>query len=408
MKSFYFIFVFILMVFPAVLLSAAWENRTNTRVAIIDFTIKPSDSNFNAAGFTELLQSSFQKKNAFILIERKEIEQIIKLQKLEMSGMTENSAVMIGKLKSVQKVLTGSVTVVDRQYYLNIRSIDVVTAVVDASYQERFNSLREMFESTDRIAGQFIRSIDGLEPLVRPDSFKREIMAGLNDFLKLYPDSIIACYPFSGSGRDVSSNKNHGEVNNAQATNDRFGNPRAAYYMSQPKGSRIVGIQTNTSPVTLTLMVWFKTETSGGGRMAGFSSSFNWMSAVKDRHIYMHESGRIYCGIALTNDGRLYLSSLDSYNDGEWHLAAMTYSSADGLKLYVDSELTVEKPGVPDTMLMIYEGFWRIGYDQMNMWPGEPRYYSFEGLLDDILVLDRVLNSSEIKAYYNIGGFRAE
>ncbi|MBU4445745.1 hypothetical protein KJ656_11790, partial [bacterium] len=41
---------------------------------------------------------------------------------------------------------------------------------------------------------------------------------------------IVAYYPFNGNANDESGNDNHGTVNSATLTTDRFGNENSAYY----------------------------------------------------------------------------------------------------------------------------------------------------------------------------------
>jgi hypothetical protein len=45
-------------------------------------------------------------------------------------------------------------------------------------------------------------------------------------------NGLIAYYPFSGNSADSSSNANHGTVNGATLTSDRFGNSNSAYFFA--------------------------------------------------------------------------------------------------------------------------------------------------------------------------------
>ena len=53
------------------------------------------------------------------------------------------------------------------------------------------------------------------------------IIAG-NSFADL-SDGLVAYYPFNGNADDESGNGNHGTVNGATLTIDRFGNENSAY-----------------------------------------------------------------------------------------------------------------------------------------------------------------------------------
>ena len=43
-------------------------------------------------------------------------------------------------------------------------------------------------------------------------------------------NNLVAYYPFCGDADDISNNGNHGTVNGAVLTNDRFGNPNSSYF----------------------------------------------------------------------------------------------------------------------------------------------------------------------------------
>jgi uncharacterized protein (TIGR02145 family) len=73
-------------------------------------------------------------------------------------------------------------------------------------------------------------------------------------------DGLVAWYPFNGNANDESGNGNHGVVNGATLTTDRFGNPNSAYHFDGvddfidlllPENS--VGV-----PNSFTISFWFK------------------------------------------------------------------------------------------------------------------------------------------------------
>jgi hypothetical protein len=83
-------------------------------------------------------------------------------------------------------------------------------------------------------------------------------------------DGLVAWYPFNGNANDESGNGNHGVVNGATLTSDRFGNAQRAFslasnpnYISFPSGeSSSLNITANFST-----SVWIKTSvvSSNGG-----------------------------------------------------------------------------------------------------------------------------------------------
>ncbi|MFN3694008.1 MAG: LamG domain-containing protein, partial [Ignavibacterium sp.] len=59
-----------------------------------------------------------------------------------------------------------------------------------------------------------------------------EILALYQDSTTLYPDSLIAYFPFNGNANDSSFLHNNGTVTNALLTTDRYGNDDNAYYFN--------------------------------------------------------------------------------------------------------------------------------------------------------------------------------
>ena len=80
--------------------------------------------------------------------------------------------------------------------------------------------------------------------------------------LFLTAQNLVAYYPFNGNANDESANANHGTVNGATLTEDRFGNANRAY--------NFTGLNHITFPTTaahqtdsFTISWWFKAVLSG-------------------------------------------------------------------------------------------------------------------------------------------------
>ena len=74
-------------------------------------------------------------------------------------------------------------------------------------------------------------------------------------------NGLVAWYPFNGNANDESGNGNHGTVNGATLTTDRFGNANGAYYFNLPSGHvSIPNITNQLSTSNLTISLWFKKE----------------------------------------------------------------------------------------------------------------------------------------------------
>ena len=150
-----------------------------------------------------------------------------------------------------------------------------------------------------------------------------------------------------------------------------------------------------TNPQVFSEAIWFSTTTTSGGKLIGFGSGANGSSSSQfDRHIFMTSGGQLSFGVY---DGSCRaITSPAAYNDGAWHLATATFSATTGMNLYVDGGLVAGDATV--TVAENYTGYWRIGYDNLNVWPAAPASYWFAGKVAHASVYDRVLSVAEIRA----------
>ncbi|WP_343305615.1 LamG-like jellyroll fold domain-containing protein [Chitinophaga niabensis] len=207
--------------------------------------------------------------------------------------------------------------------------------------------------------------------------------------------NLISKYTFTGDANDHATN-NTGTLQNAPSqTTDRFGNANRAYAFN---GTSQYMSTTNayTNPNNFTISVWFKTATTTGGKIIGFGRERIGSSGQYDRHIYMNNAGQIYFGTY--GSGVTVVSSAQAYNDNKWHLATATLSATTGMILYIDG--TQVGANVSVTTGEDYTGYWKLGFDNLNGWTSQPSSFYFNGSLDDVLIYNRALNSTEVAILY--------
>ncbi|HEY3407049.1 MAG TPA: PKD domain-containing protein, partial [Propionicimonas sp.] len=150
-----------------------------------------------------------------------------------------------------------------------------------------------------------------------------------------------------------------------------------------------------TNPTVYAEELWFRTSTTAGGKLIGFSGSATGLSTSYDRHVYMFNDGRLSFG-AYTGVQNV-VNSTKSYNDNKWHYLLAQQDSS-GMKLYVDSEL-VGSNAVSGSQN--FTGYWRIGGDAT--WGGNSSNY-FQGNLDEVAVYSRTLGDAERLDHFVKGG----
>ncbi|MFT3860689.1 PKD domain-containing protein [Micropruina sp.] len=149
------------------------------------------------------------------------------------------------------------------------------------------------------------------------------------------------------------------------------------------------------NPTVFSEELWFKTTTTTGGKLIGFSSSRTGSSSSYDRHVYMLSSGQLRFGVY--TGSQVYFDSAASYNDGSWH-HVVAQQDTSGMKMYVDGQLVGSNTTRTNQS---FTGYWRIGGD--STWGGNSTNY-FKGSLDEVAVYSRTLTSAEVLDHFIKGG----
>ena len=105
---------------------------------------------------SDIVLSEFVNIDNFKVTERSQIDKVLNEQALQMTGITDqNSAVKVGKLLSVQKIVIGEVTPFKKGVLVNLRIVDVETGV--SEYSERQQA--ETIDDADSAASQVARKL---------------------------------------------------------------------------------------------------------------------------------------------------------------------------------------------------------------------------------------------------------
>ncbi|MGL4339465.1 MAG: LamG domain-containing protein [Rhodoglobus sp.] len=152
-----------------------------------------------------------------------------------------------------------------------------------------------------------------------------------------------------------------------------------------------------TNPQVFSVEVWFKT-TVASGKLIGFGNSLAGLSTRYDRHLYINTAGKITFGTY--NGATQTVTSPASYNDGLWHHAVGTSSSA-GMVLYIDGVAVASNPAF--TVSENYSGYWRVGYDNLNGWPAIGANRFFTGSMRFAAAYSVALTPAQVQRHYIAG-----
>ncbi|MBN8216466.1 MAG: hypothetical protein J0L75_07465 [Spirochaetes bacterium] len=104
------------------------------RIAVYQFDSRSGVEPAVAGNVTDLFQTEFARLNRFDVLERANLQRVIKEQSIQSSGCVESScAVKLGNLLGVQKMVVGAVFRMGGAYYVNLHFVDVELARVDFS-----------------------------------------------------------------------------------------------------------------------------------------------------------------------------------------------------------------------------------------------------------------------------------
>ncbi|NEE51073.1 LamG domain-containing protein, partial [Streptomyces sp. SID8455] len=117
-----------------------------------------------------------------------------------------------------------------------------------------------------------------------------------------------------------------------------------------------------TSPTPYSIETWFRTTSTGGGRLVGYGSNIGTAqghtSSVSDKLLYLTDNGRLAFGVQVgSTNSRPTLTSSTSFNDGQWHHAVATQGPG-GMALYVDGTRIAANTAAGNRS---YNGYWRVG-----------------------------------------------
>jgi PKD repeat protein len=176
------------------------------------------------------------------------------------------------------------------------------------------------------------------------------------------------------------------------------GDTDTASSFSGALGGSAAGVTAGNPPDVFSLETWFRTTTTAGGRLLGWSNRNTTANSTKrDRQLYMDNAGRLHFGVK-PNANRQVVTSEATYNDGQWHHAVASLSKS-GMKLYVDGAQVASRADVTvGEHLSI--GYWRLGGDSLASWPSVPTSGNFAGSLDEVAIYKHELSATEVAAHH--------
>jgi hypothetical protein len=194
-------------------------------------------------------------------------------------------------------------------------------------------------------------------------------------------EGLVAYYPFNGNANDESGNGNHGTVNGATLTEDRFGNENSAY--SFDGSSNYVNCYFSPQSI-FCISIWYwaeENQNNNVGIVSTYSGGFNYGG------FYVGVSG--YTAWVRTDNNVVNYFSTTPFT---WkHL--FLKSDGTNVQVFIDNVKILDFQATTNHSNTIVFADSRYN----------GRY--FKGYLDDIRIFNRVLSEQEIQALYHEGGW---
>ena len=196
----------------------------------------------------------------------------------------------------------------------------------------------------------------------------------------------LATYQLNNATTSIPSNTYPGTASNITYAAGKFGN--AAVFNGSSSNISLPLSSWLSSTSAKSCSVWFKTSATGGGNRAIISDYGSGASYNFDCFL-IPTDGKIFL---VTNRGtQYYTSSINSFNDGQWHLAVIVDDIPNGnTKLYVDNnqEISISTGSGTVASTVLYIGTYGTGY-------------YWDGSIDQVRIFNTALSQAAITALYN-------
>lgn len=219
-------------------------------------------------------------------------------------------------------------------------------------------------------------------------------MAELNSNALLSDANLVSYWRLEGNSNDSKSTNNGTDTGiTYNASYGKFG--QGALFVPASSSKINFGTASALNPVAVTYTLWIYVSAFTNAYACPMARDTVTNSAYVS--IYSKQDGRIatYClgatgGIGIDNGTSIVIGN------GGWHHIAMTYSSADGLRQYVDGQADGTGASKGNLITSTTANLW-LGNDPNNTvrW--------FDGYIDDVALFNRVLTAAEILSLYTTG-----
>ena len=162
-------------------------------IAVVGFSANAGASQSEIDGISAIFTTYFRPAG-YTLVERLRIDKIIEEHNMQRGKLTQGDMVRLGELLNVQKIVVGDIMVIEGEYNVDVRVVDVERGTIAVSDGAVFNvgsSYRSLMQSLATRLSDAISINEGNEPKepIAPPVKEPEVRV-VFDYLKVFPTDI--------------------------------------------------------------------------------------------------------------------------------------------------------------------------------------------------------------------------
>ena len=142
-KSIFMSFICVAPLMWGTVVAAAGDSVVN--IAVLDLEPRGGLSAEEILSLSDRLRGEFVETGKFTVLERSQMDQILKEQGFQQTGVCSDASCMVemGQLLAVQKMVGGSVGKVGKVFSVNLKIIDVKTGRIEKQISDDYQCLKE-------------------------------------------------------------------------------------------------------------------------------------------------------------------------------------------------------------------------------------------------------------------------
>lgn len=135
------------------------------KIAVMDFRNGVGVNKSEVEGLSDMLINTLYESKRFDIVERSQLTQVLKEQRFQSSELTYEQVAKVGRILGVKSVLVGTVNYIGGEYNVDIRAVNVESAMIVATAGATKSANSTYRETMEKIGRQLI---DNLEDIPEP------------------------------------------------------------------------------------------------------------------------------------------------------------------------------------------------------------------------------------------------